>query len=81
MKIADAIALTDEQLRRLYRDWSESFWAAGWMITDSGSVVGFTDWLLSPLGEGRVDPWQDYEREGVEIIRAAIAERSQRGES
>ena len=66
---------TDEGLRRLYREWSEDYYAAGWMNTTPATVQQFVDWLRRAVDMRTIeDPWQDYEVEGVAAIRKALRE-------
>jgi hypothetical protein len=71
---------TDEELRRLYEEWSEEYYCAGWMICDSPrQAEAFVDWLLRGPEGGRA--WEDYEHETITHIRAVLSTRTDGGEA
>ena len=71
---------TDEELRRLYAEWSEEYYAAGWMSCQSpAEAEPFVRSLLTGTltGEPRGE-WTDYERETIRHIRTVLSREQER---
>lgn len=69
MDIRAAQMLTNEELRQLYREYSEDVWRASWMATNNDTVTAFIRWLAS---KEYPEPWEPYETDGVRQIRNAL---------
>lgn len=59
--------MTDDLLLLLYREWSEEFYAAGFMHPDRESVAEFRQWLgtrtLTPLEDYELEMLKEYHRQ------------------
>ena len=50
-EIAELRVVSDGVVQMLYEDWSEAYWAAGWLILDSGIVTEFAAYLREEVNE------------------------------
>ena len=44
--IPELVDATDLQIQEMYEEWSEWFWAAGWLRIDKGVAEEFKEWIL-----------------------------------
>ena len=66
---------SDVELVNLYSEWSEEYYAAGFLIPDESRCRDFVRWLnrRDSEGYGRRPPWESYEREMLERVRPMLA--------
>jgi hypothetical protein len=63
---------TDSDLLRLYSQWSEEAYAAGFIDPTESSVRSFLNWLMRIPEE--IEPVEDYEFEMLKIAREQLKE-------
>ena len=61
--------LTNMEIVRLYREWSEGFWAAGFMEVTPEGLTDFMKWAAI---EVRQAPFRDYELDLLEKFHARL---------
>ncbi len=63
----DGLGLSDQMIAVLYREWSESAYAASWLMLDETTNQSFAEWVRD--GGGAIE---DYEREDLPRLRASL---------
>lgn len=67
--------LSDLELAYLWRQYSEEYYCAGWMMVQPGTLKQFKDWLDGLGSDGRELTLEDYEQEDLPAIREAYQSR------
>lgn len=66
--------LSDEEVLSFYRQWSEEYYAAGFIHPDEPTVKQFLHWLRQPENRELQPPTKDYEFEMLEIYWRLVHE-------
>ena len=68
--------ISDLELAYLWRQYSEEYYCAGWMMVQPGTLEQFKKWLDGLGSDGKELTLEDYERKDLPAIREAYQSKS-----
>ena len=69
--------ISDLELVRLWRQYSEEYYCAGWIVVQPDTLEQFKNWLEGWGNEGDGATLEDHEQEDLPAIRKAYQSRHQ----